>query len=84
MLKKAAKELLFRLKTEPVLRNALITLLFSVITAFGIPTSDEIKAAVIAVLVAIFGGITRQEVAPMIKVKDNGLKEDDTVRSEIA
>lgn len=73
-MQKAAKELIWRLKSEPVLRNALITLLFALVTVFGINMSEEAKTAVVTVLGAIFALVTRQEVAPMVKVKADGLK----------
>lgn len=59
---------LWILKTEPVVRNAVITLLFALVTAFGFDISTELKASIIGVFAAIFAGITRQEVTPTVKL----------------
>lgn len=59
------------LKTEPVVRNAVITLLFALVTAFGFDISTELKASIIGVFAAIFAGITRQEVTPTVKLQED-------------
>ena len=57
-----------RIKNEPALLTGLITAVIALAVSFGAPISDDQKAAVVGVAVAIVallgGAVTRQSVTP--------------------
>lgn len=56
-----------RIHEEPVLVRSLIGAIAVLLVAFGIPVSDEISAALIAVILALVAILSRGKVEPIAK-----------------
>lgn len=54
-----------RIENEPVLATTLLGAVLSLLVVYGVPISDDQKAAIIAVLTAVLAIFARSKVSPV-------------------